>query len=437
VTHPALLALESLSPRGMKLGLESIEEILRRLGHPERARPHVLIGGTNGKGSTAATLSAIFRAAGVRAGLHTSPHLIRVTERVRVGDEDVSEEAFGSAVGEVLSAAAAAPEVSVTYFEAVTAAAEVVFDREACGAAVVEVGLGGRLDATNASDPVLSAVTSIDLDHVADLGGTTAAIAREKAGIFRRGRPAVCAVPDPEVRAVLEGEAARAGAIFVDVLADTRVLSRRETAFGQAFSLETARGTHVLESPLRGAHQARNVAVAVTAAELLRSEFPALTPRAIADGVSRTRWPGRLELFRLEFRDVWLDGCHNAEGARALAAFLAGRPAPIDLLFGVMRDKDAAAIAGSLFPLARRIVLTVPETDRAASAAELEERLGPLARGAELSGSVAEGLERLLGSPGGEIVVAGSLYLVGEARRRLLETGAERPAQRRQGRAIA
>jgi dihydrofolate synthase/folylpolyglutamate synthase len=137
VTHPALLALESLSPRGMKLGLESIEEILRRLGHPERARPHVLIGGTNGKGSTAATLSAIFRAAGVRAGLHTSPHLIRVTERVRVGDEDVSEEAFGSAVGEVLSAAAAAPEVSVTYFEAVTAAAEVVFDREACGAAVV------------------------------------------------------------------------------------------------------------------------------------------------------------------------------------------------------------------------------------------------------------------------------------------------------------
>jgi dihydrofolate synthase/folylpolyglutamate synthase len=142
-------------------------------------------------------------------------------------------------------------------------------------------------------------------------------------------------------------------------------------------------------------------------------------------------------IFRLESRDVWLDGCHNAEGARALAAFLAGRPAPIDLLFGVMRDKDAAAIAGSLFPLARRIVLTAPETDRAASAAELEERLGPLARGAELSGSVAEGLERLLGSPGGDIVVAGSLYLVGEARRRLLETGAERTAPRRQGRAIA
>lgn len=437
MTHPALVTLESLSPRGMKLGLESITEILRRLGHPERSRPHVLIGGTNGKGSTAATLSAIFRAAGMRAGLHTSPHLIDVTERVRIGDEDVAEDVFGEAIQDVLAAAAAPPSVPVTYFEAVTAAAERVFEREACGAALVEVGLGGRLDATNASDPILSAVTSIDLDHVADLGDTPAAIAREKAGIFRRGRPALCAVPDPGVRGVLETEARRAGAIFVDVPAEARVLSRRETAFGQAFVLETAEERHALESPLRGAHQASNIAVAVTAAERLREIFPALSPEAIAAGVRRTRWPGRLEPFRVGSRDVWLDGCHNAEGARALAAFLGGRGVPFDLLFGVMRDKDAPAIAAPLFPLARRIVLAAPETDRAAPAAELEKRLGPLARDVERAGSVAEGLERLLHSGGGDIVVAGSLYLVGEARRRLLDARDEIPGESRGGRAIA
>jgi dihydrofolate synthase/folylpolyglutamate synthase len=437
MTHPAVVALEGLSPRGMKLGLESIAEILRRLGNPERSRPHVLIGGTNGKGSTAATLSAIFRAAGVEAGLHTSPHLIDVTERIRVGDEDVAEDVLGGALEDVFAAAGETPAVPITYFEAVTAAAERVFDRSGCGAAVVEVGLGGRLDATNAGDPILSAVTSIDLDHVADLGPTRSAIAREKAGIFRRGRPALCAVSDPDARAVLRAEAGRAGAEFVDVSAETRVRARREGPSGQSFVLETPEGNYALESPLRGAHQASNIAVAVSAAERLRAAFPSLTPPAIAAGVARTRWPGRLELFRFGSRKVWLDGCHNAEGARALSAFLSARGAPFDLLFGVMKDKDAAAIAGALFPLARRIVLAAPEIERAAPASELRERLGALARGAETAGSVADGLGALLRGDGGDVVVAGSLYLVGEARQRLLERRAERSGDGAGGRAIA
>jgi dihydrofolate synthase/folylpolyglutamate synthase len=421
----------------MKLGLESIAEILRRLGHPERSCPHVLIGGTNGKGSTAATLSAILRAAGVKSGLHTSPHLIDVTERVRVADEDVAEDMLGAALEDVFAAAGETPPVSLTYFEAVTAAAERVFDRTGCGAAVVEVGLGGRLDATNASDPILSAVTSIDLDHVADLGPTRSAIAREKAGIFRRGRPALCAVADPDARAVLLAEAGRTGAVFVDVAAETRVRARREGPFGQSFVLETPEGSHELESPLRGAHQASNIAVAVSAAERLRAVFPDLTPRAIASGVARTRWPGRLELFRCGERNVWLDGCHNAEGARALAHFLSARTTPFDLLFGVMRDKDAAAIAGALFPLARRIVLAAPEIERAASARELQERLGTLARDVERAETVAGGLDALLRGDGGDIVVAGSLYLVGVARRRLLEARSECSGGDAVGRAIA
>jgi dihydrofolate synthase/folylpolyglutamate synthase len=224
--------------------------------------------------------------------------------------------------------------------------------------------------------------------------------------------------------------------VFVDVAAETHVRARREGPFGQSFVLETPEGSHALESPLRGAHQASNIAVAVSAAERLRPAFPSLTPQAIAAGVARTRWPGRLELFRCGSRNVWLDGCHNAEGARALAQFLSDRATPFDLLFGVMRDKDAAAIAGALFPLARRIVLAAPEIERAASARELQECLGALARDVECAGTVAGGLDAILRGDGGDVVVAGSLYLVGEVRKRLLERRSEHSGDAG-GRAIA
>ena len=430
VTHPALEHLDSLSMRGIKLGLEPIREVLARLGHPERSCPRVLIAGTNGKGSTAAMLSSIFRAAGVRAGLHTSPHLVDVTERVRVGDADVSRRRLGDALEEVFAAAARPPEVPVTYFEAVTAAAERIFAGEECRAAVVEVGLGGRLDATNACEPVLSAVTSIDFDHTADLGSTLAAIAREKAGVFRAGRPALSAASAPEARRVLAAEAERVGAEFIDVPEATRVSARRETGFGQAFTLETPETRYAIETPLRGAHQASNVAVAVAAAERLRPLFPELSAEAIGRGVAAVRWPGRLERFRVEGRTVWLDGCHNPEGARSLAAFLAGRRTPYDLLFGVMGDKDAAAIAAPLFPAAQRIVLVAPEGERAFPVDALAQRLGPLAARAERCASPSEGLERLLRRGDAEIVVAGSLFLAGEVRPRLLGRNAA-------GRAIA
>ncbi len=416
--------------RGMKLGLEPVREVLARLGRPELGCPHVLIAGTNGKGSTAAALSSILRAAGVRAGLHTSPHLVDVTERVRVADEDVAESRLGDALSEVFAAAARAPEVPVTYFESVTAAAEKIFDEEGCRAAVVEVGMGGRLDATNASEPVLSAVTSIDFDHTADLGATLAAIAREKAGVFRAGRPALSAVTNPEARRVIAAEAGRVGAELVEVREVARVTGVRTTPSGQAFALETPAGRYVLESPLRGEHQTSNLAVAVVAAERLRAHFPEITEAAIARGVSDVRWPGRLERFLVGRRSVWLDGCHNPEGARALAAFLSSRGVPYDLLFGVMRDKDAPAIAGPLFPAARRIVLAAPAGDRAFPVGALAERLGPLAVRAERAASASEGLDRLLRSGETEIVVAGSLFLAGELRPAL--AGA-----RARGRAIA
>jgi len=427
--NPAIEKLESLSPRGMKLGLDAIRALLARMGNPERESPHVLVGGTNGKGSTAATLSAIFRAAGIRAGLHTSPHLVEVTERVRIGDADVSDAGLAAALEAVFAAAAGSEPIPVTYFEAVTAAAESAFRSAGCRAAVVEVGLGGRLDATNASEPVLSAVTSIDLDHTADLGETRGAIAREKAGIFRPGRPALSGATHPEARAVLQSEAERIGARFLDVPAAVRMSGSCETADGQAFRLETPHGVHRLETPLRGAHQAANVAVAVVAAEHLRTDFPELTPGAIEAGVAATRWPGRLERIEIAGRAVWLDGCHNPEGARALAAYWAGlgiRPA---LLFGVMRDKDARGIAAEIFPAVRRVVLVAPAVERAAPAEELRRRLGGLGSGWETADSAEAGLALLLDEPG-EILVAGSLYLVGEIRRQLAR-------ERDSGRAIA
>src|SRR5215470_3813403 len=217
----ALRRLEGLAPRGMKLGLEAIDAICERLDRPERRFPSVLIGGTNGKGSTAAHLAAIGATSGVRTGLYTSPHLIDVTERIRVCENDADPAELAEALGAVFAAADAAPAISLTYFEALTAAAFVIFAWARVQLAIFEVGLGGRLDATNViAEPLVSVVTSVGLDHVADLGPTLAAIAAEKAGIFRRKRPNLVRALDPSALAAL-GEASDAvGSYWHDAQAE-------------------------------------------------------------------------------------------------------------------------------------------------------------------------------------------------------------------------
>jgi dihydrofolate synthase/folylpolyglutamate synthase len=425
VADDPLQRLGGLSVRGMKLGLSVVSELLSRLSLAPAAVPRALVAGTNGKGSVAATLSAIFRAAGVRCGLHTSPHLLDVTERVRIDDEDVSAARMSQALAAVFQAADRAPALPVTYFEAVTAAAEWVFREEQCRFAVVEVGLGGRLDATNALDPELAVVASIGLDHVADLGGTAEQIAREKAGIFRRGRPALCGPVGPSVARVLAEEARRKGAEIRFSADSARVGQSRGGGRRQEFALETELGRYELSTPLLGRHQAENVAVAVLAAEILARRAPEISAGAIAAGVGATRWPGRLERFQAGRRAVWLDGCHNAPGAEAIGRFLADRPEGYDLLFGAMADKDVEAIVGPIAARARRVVLACPLVDRAAPTAELRARLARLERPLEEARSVAAGLDGLLAEPdGGDIVVAGSLYVVGEARGELLRRGA-------------
>lgn len=413
----SLARLDGLAPRGMRLGLDLIRRLLARLGDPQRRVPRVLIAGTNGKGSAAATLSSIFAAAGIPCGLHTSPHLEDVCERVRVAERTVLPEVLDGALARVFAAADREPGLPLTYFEAVTGAAEVLFADARCVFAVVEVGLGGRLDATNATDPVLSLVTSIALDHQADLGDTVEAIAREKAGIFRRDGIALCGTDDEAVRRTLREEARRAGARFVEARDAGRILSAQGGAFSESFTFETPRERYRLTTPLCGAHQRRNAVLAVLAAEFLSERFPALTREAIERGVAQTSWPGRLEAFPVGAATVWLDGCHNPEGAKALSGFLASRAPGYDLLFGAMADKDIEGIAREILPAARRVVLVAPAVERAALPAELKGRLAGFRGELETACSTAEGLERLLAGSSGTIVVAGSLYLVGEARR--------------------
>ena len=408
----------------MRLGLEAIDAVCARLGRPERAFPSVLVAGTNGKGSTAATLSAIARAAGVRAGLYTSPHLIDVAERVRLDDADVSSEALDAALARVFETADAAPEIPLTYFEAMTAAAFAIFAERRVELAVLEVGLGGRFDATNVAPARASLVTSIGLDHVAELGPTLSAIASEKAGVFRAGRPALARAEAPEARAALEAAARRIGAVWHDASRELAIDVERVAMDGTRFRLRTPERAGTLATPLAGAHQAWNAALAIRAAELLAPEEPRLaSDDAIAGGLASVRWPGRLERFRVGERLVLLDGCHNAEGAAALASFLsdAGIAGEAVLVFGAMADKDIEAIATPLLPLFRRVYLAAPDTPRAATAEELARRVAFAWPDAVPTSGLADALERALAADeGAPIIVAGSLYLVGEARARFV-----------------
>ena len=440
--------LESLGLRGMRLGLEAIDAACERLGRPERDFPSVLIGGTNGKGSTAATLSALAVEAGLKPGLYTSPHLVSVTERIRIGPEDVPAEALDEALGRVFAAVDAAPEIPFTYFEAATAAAFVLFAGARVDVGILEVGLGGRFDATNVAPAWLSVITSIAFDHMAELGGTLPLIAREKAGIFRAGRPALIRAEDEEALEALRDAAARAGALLHEAPSELAVTARSVSSGGTAFDLETPEMRISLRTPLPGAHQAWNAALAVRAAELFPEAFGPARTKAVARGVENVRWPGRLELLAAPGgREVLLDGCHNPEGARSLARFLkdSGMTGLCPLVFGGMADKDLEGIARELFPAVSEVVLVRAAPPRGASPEELLARVGPLARRARTAPDVRAGIAALSaggagrpprGSPSPPIIVAGSLYLVGEARAHLVsaESGGADPGGRGEGR---
>jgi dihydrofolate synthase/folylpolyglutamate synthase len=402
---------------GIKFGLETMRALCAALGNPERAFPTLLVAGTNGKGSVVAYADAALRASGLVVGRYTSPHLVRVNERIAVGGRDVATPAFETAVGHVRSAAARlvrarAIPAHPTYFEVLTAAAFVHFRRVGVDAAVLEVGMGGRLDATNVVEPLATAIVSVDRDHEAFLGSTLGAIAREKAGVLRRERATVLGPLSDEARAAVETEAAGVGARLVDAMAGE---PWRESPSG--LDLRTERHAYLGVRTLPGAHQRDNAIVAIRLLEEARAAGLAVDLPAAVAAFADTRWPGRLE--RVEGTPpLILDCAHNPAAARALAAHLALGP-PYVLLFGAMADKDVEAMARLLFPPARAVVLTRAPTDRAATPEEIARRTGLTAREVRIEARprAALALARRLAPAGGQVVVAGSLYLVGEVKR--------------------
>jgi dihydrofolate synthase / folylpolyglutamate synthase len=432
VSSPALAYLEARARFGMKFGLDTMRALMEALGRPERAWPSLLVAGTNGKGSVVAVADQVLRDSGLRVGRYTSPHLVRLNERIAIGGRPIADAALERAVRRVREAAEALVRAGripahPTHFEVVTAAAFLHFAAARIDVAVLEVGLGGRLDATNVCDPVASAIVTVARDHEAQLGRSLAAIAREKAGVLRRRRTCVLgALPAVARRAV--GTAARAaGARLRDAAREGGV---RETERG--LEVRTAARVHRGLQPLPGAHQVGNLRVALALLEEAARAGIGVRWSRVGPAVARTRWPGRLQT--LPGRPpVLLDGAHNPEGARALARHLSGGP-PFVLVFGAMADKDVAAMARRLFPLAARVVLTSVAHDRAASPLELARRAGALARGAVRAKTPAAAMARAraLAGPDGRIVVAGSLFLVGDVL--ALSARAARARRRRRSR---
>lgn len=413
--EPILTRLETL---GIRLGLETFGRLLDALGSPQLRFPSVLVAGSNGKGSTSALIAAMASASGYRTALYTSPHLESVEERLHLDGRSVSSEVLAGLLEEVIRASERANGGLPTYFEALTAAAFLWFAREEVDLAVVEVGLGGRLDATNLCDPLLSLITSISLEHQEHLGDTLAAIAREKAGVFRPGRPALVWIEDPEAAESVRTVAQEKG---TDLRFAPDLVTVREIDSDAWTGHRVRIGAHELKLHLSGEHQARNLALAVLAAETLAGlGFPKLSDRSIAAGAEACRWPGRLERVDLPGgRRALLDAAHNAEGAAALSGFLARLPGPVNLLFGALEDKNAADMLGRLAPRAERVVFTTPASPRARRPEELAALLEGRT-GVEVVPELSEALDRGLEIPG-TLVACGSIYLIGEVRRRLRE----------------
>ena len=425
-TPDAILArLEGL---GIRLGLESTDQLLAALGRPQLHYPTVLVAGSNGKGSTSALLTAMADAAGYRTGLYTSPHLETVEERIQIAGRPIAPDRLSGLLTRILDLSERERGNLPTYFEAMTVAAFLAFAEEekeidlGIDLAIIEVGLGGRLDATNLCDPRVSLITSISLEHQEMLGDTLDAIAREKAGILRPGRPARVWIEAPEALAAVREVAENLGTPLVSAPEVVTVESVEPLGWeGQRVRLRTPLRAYDLRLALLGPHQVRNLGLAVLAAETLAERgFARLDAQAIAAGTAACRWPGRLEVVPLpEGRRVILDAAHNPEGAAVLGEFLERMGVSYDLLFGVLADKDASAMLGHLAPRARRIVLTTPASPRARTPEELLSLLPGREPDVRIEPEPAAALDRALELNGETLVICGSIYLLGEIRKKL------------------
>ena len=459
-----------------KFDLAHMRVLLRAMNHPEQEFPSVLIAGTNGKGSTAATLASILRASGLKTGLYTSPHLMRINERIRVNGAEIGDDDFAGLHGEVDRVAEQLVEQGElpwhpSFFEMMTAIAFVHFARARVEIAVLEVGMGGRLDATNVVEPLISVITDISLDHQKFLGNTVGEIAREKVGIIRPGGVVVTLPQQPEANDVIGNTILDLGARGVSAVqyvppvspgsADYLVAreekpltaeraeegakdaEKNNPKFVYRYPLQVMGKQILVETSLVGRHQLRNVALAIAAAEELSKVEPrtplrraqgrpssgdlsAITPESIERGIRETRWPGRFQVIPAQHGrpEIVLDVAHNPAGAWALRSALSERygDRPLVFVFGAMRDKAISEMTEILFPVAERVIATRAENPRSASPEEIQQAGSRTGADIETAPEVGLALARCLmpdARPDTVIVVTGSIYLVGEAMRAL------------------
>ena len=454
IDHLAAMAPELATQTGQtrrKFSLEEVGALLAGLGNPQRTFPSVLIAGTNGKGSTASTLASILQATGLRTGLYTSPHLTRPNERIRIDGTEISDSDFAEKFFRVRTAAQKLVEEGKliqlpSYFETLTAMAFLYFAEPAIEIAVLEVGMGGRLDATNIVDPLLSIITDISLDHMEWLGPTITDITREKAGILRKGGTLITLPQHPDANQVLGEVAASLSVLGVSAVpympaepGGRETHAGHETLASSSYPLEILGQTIEIASPLRGVHQHRNVALAIAAAaELAISHGFPVTAKSIAEGIRNTRWPARLERLRLEDPEdhkttEWvLDVAHNPAGAWALRAGLRDLFPSHQLgtmVFSCLRDKPVVEIAHILFPLFDQVIFAPIHSPRATPMRDLLAAATSTGTPAFAASSISQAIElandHAKARPSSPVVASGSVYLVGDIRSRLVSRGAQ------------
>ncbi len=411
----------------MKFGLENMRRICEALGHPEHTFQSIIVAGTNGKGSVTAMTSAALHAAGYRSARYTSPHLERIEERFVIGEREVSPadlEVAAATVQNVIERLVrdGGLEALPTFFECATAIAFELFRRARVEIAVVEVGLGGRLDATNVITPMAAVITSIDFDHQDLLGETLESIAREKAGVIKPGIPVIMGPVAPGARAVIEATCREQGARLVPAAERVRVTASRSETIDDDTTVSLEAGEHRLEDvrlALRGRHQAVNAAVAFSLMTELIGIGVRLDGRTMREGLTGARWPGRLERLRWRGAEVLLDAAHNPAGARALADYLREIAwTDVALVAGVMRDKDVTGMLSALLPCCSTLVCTTPPSPRALPAEALSALASQLPSAPAHIVAIGDptAAMRHACEAGARVVAAGSIFLIGPLR---------------------
>lgn len=434
----SLAYLEDIQSLGIKFGLDNVRTILASLGNPHRSYPTVLVAGSNGKGSVSAMLTRILTLHGYKTGLYTSPHLIRYEERIRIADQLISPKSFSRILTQLRSRierlmSQGKLSSPPTHFELLTCLAFVYFSEERVDMALLEVGMGGRFDATNVSAPLLSVITTISEEHQKTLGETLAEIAFEKAGIIKSGVSVVCGVEDVSALQPIRRRASESQAPLIEVFAPENFLQQKLTGNKLVFQFLFAGERYVYTPSLPGGHQGKNAAVAIAAACQLSRSWRPLDKDKILQGIASTHWEGRLETL-IASPLVLLDGAHNREGALALQQYISSHlKSPVILVFATMQDKKIEEVTEILFPLAQKVILTRYPYFRAASPEEIFQRTSSRFHArVEKVPDVEKAVRRALVLAGDTqaVVITGSLFLVGEVKKLFPDSSALLPTAR-------